>query len=126
MRGSDSMDKGRERRNSKRLPIELHLSINHMFRQNYEELKGLDAKIDVYDISKSGIGFVSRDKLPKGYYFNAKIGLYKKEYFYAVVKIVRSIERESEECEYGAEFVGLAPFLADKIDSYEKNIEQRI
>ena len=41
----------------------------------------------------------------------------------AVIKIVRIAEKE-DKILYGAEFVGLAPFLALKIDAYERSIVQ--
>ncbi len=117
------MDKGYERRKYHRLPIELHLAISHMFRQDYEEIGGLDADINVFDISKSGIGFVSSAGLPINYYFDAKIILGEKDYFSTVVKVVRKGINTESEYVYGAEFVGLAPFLADKVDKYERKLK---
>ena len=111
-----------ERRRYKRLPIGLHLEINHMFRQDYQMINNLDAEISVFDISKSGIGFISEAELPLYYYFNAKIKLNQDNYFYTVVKIVRASQNTEHEYVYGAEFVGLAPFLANKIDSYEDEL----
>lgn len=114
------MDQGYERRRYRRLPIELHLAISHMFRQDYEEIVGLDAEVNVFDISKSGIGFISRAELPLNYYFDAKIVLGEKDFFSTVVKVIRKNTEEDSEFVYGAEFVGLAPFLADKVDAYER------
>lgn len=117
------MDKGYERRRYRRLPIELHLAISHMFRQDYEEICGLEADIQVFDISKSGIGFISKAVLPLNYYFDAKIVLSDKDFFSTVVKVVRKSSHADDEYMYGAEFVGLAPFLADKVDTYERKLK---
>ena len=117
------MDKGYERRRYRRLPIELHLAISHMFRQDYEEIAGLDAALEVFDISKAGIGFISGADLPLNYYFDAKIILSEKDYFSTVVKVVRKSADGVEKYIYGAEFVGLAPFLADKVDAYERKLK---
>ncbi len=114
------MDQGYERRRYRRLPIELHLAVSHMFRQDYEEIVGLDAEIEVFDISKAGIGFMSSAVLPLNYYFDAKIVLDEHDFFSTVVKVVRKGEQEKDKIMYGAEFVGLAPFLADKVDAYER------
>ncbi len=116
------MNKGYERRKYHRLPIELHLAISHMFRQDYEEITGLDAAIDVFDISKAGIGFISSAELPLNYYFDAKITLSEKDYFSTVVKVIRKSTEGHEKFVYGAEFIGLAPFLADKVDIYERKL----
>lgn len=113
-----------ERRKHKRLPIELQLSINKMFRQNNEVIDNLDASVKVIDISKSGMGFVSKAVLPLDFYFDGKIVLDNKDFFYAVIKIVRirNWGTDSDEYFYGCEFVGLAPFLANKIDTYGEHV----
>lgn len=115
-----------ERRRHKRLPIELSLEIKKIYKQDYVIIEDVDTEISVLDISKSGIGFVSKAKLPIDYYFDGKIKLGEADYFYAVVHIVRG-EVQKDGCGnyYGAEFVGLAPFLANKIDDYEKTIDTK-
>ncbi len=114
-----------DRRKDKRLPIELQLEINHMFRQGNQIIDNMEARIEVVNISKSGVGFVSEAVLPLQFYFNVRIKLCEKEFFYAVVKIIRKQKTEEEKYEYGAEFVGLAPFLADKIDVYENSLSEK-
>lgn len=110
-----------ERRKCQRVPVSLQMDINELFKQDNIKLVNLDVEIAVFDISKTGIGFESTSELPTGYYFNAKIELGNKEYFYSVIRIVRSVYRkDSPAIYYGAEFVGLAPFLANKIDEYSK------
>ncbi|MBQ1688302.1 MAG: PilZ domain-containing protein [Lachnospiraceae bacterium] len=112
-----------ERRRHKRLPIELSLEIKKIYKQDYVIIEDVDTEISVINISKSGIGFVSKAKLPIDYYFDGKIRLGDNDYFYAVVHIVRGeVQEEGNGNLYGAEFVGLAPFLANKIDDYEKRL----
>ena len=112
-----------ERRQYKRLPIELTLEIKKVYKQDYIVIEDVDAEIMVFDISKSGIGFVSKARLPIDYYFDGKIKLGDGDYFYAVIHIVRGeVTADGRGNSYGAEFVGLAPFLANKIDDYESNV----
>ena len=112
-----------ERRRYKRLPLELHLKINEMFKQDHIVIKNTDVKITVFDISKNGIGFVSREIMPVGYYFSGMIRLGEKDFFRVVIQIVRVSNGERDDLRvYGAIFVGLAPFLADKVDAYEKGL----
>lgn len=114
------MSGGFERRRYTRLPISLVLNVNKLYNQQEIILGEQDARLDVFDISKQGIGFVSDAAFPADYYFDARIELSKKDYIYAVIKIVRVTETGDGKRKYGAEFVGLAPFLAAKIDDYEK------
>ncbi len=108
-----------ERRKNKRLPIHLELEVNQLFKQDEELISNLDEDIEVYNISRTGIGFISRSDLPINYYFNAMIEFEDGNYFYCVLKIVRKEIKETHNL-YGCEFVGLAEFLANKVDDYEK------
>jgi c-di-GMP-binding flagellar brake protein YcgR len=111
-----------ERRRYKRLPIKLELAINELFRQDNEVISHVDQEIYVINVSKTGIGFECASDLPLSYYFDARIDFDEKNYFYCVVKIVRK-ENQEDTYLYGCEFVGLAEFLADKVDSYEATLE---
>lgn len=107
-----------ERRKHKRIPINLQLEVNQVFKQDNEVIGNLDAEIEVVNISKTGIGFKSTDDLPLNYYFNAKIEFDHKEFIRCVLKIVRKFEKE-DVFDYGCEFVGLAEYLLSKIEAYE-------
>lgn len=112
-----------ERRRYRRLPIVLHLEVDEIFKQDYVVIKNLNASVEVYDISKSGIGFISEASMPLGYYFRCRITLSNNDFFYGVIRIIRASMNDEKKV-YGAEFVGLAPFLADKVDHYEKFLDQ--
>lgn len=113
----------KDRRRYKRLPIELHLEVDEVFKQDNVVIKNLNASVSVFDISRSGIGFISEASLPLGYYFRARINLGNGDFFYGVIQIVRANLKDGKNI-YGAEFVGLAPFLADKVDAYEKSLDK--
>ncbi|MBP1754232.1 MAG: PilZ protein [Firmicutes bacterium] len=114
----------KDRRKYKRLPIELHLEVDEVFKQDHIVIKDLNASVSVTDISRSGIGFISEGSLPLGYYFRGRINLGDGDFFYVVLQIVRAHISENSYKIYGAEFVGLAPFLADKVDKYEKKMNR--
>lgn len=120
------MDSIYEKRRYKRLPITLNLEVKQIYKQDYEVINGIDTSIQVFNISKNGIGFICKTKLPTGYYFNSKIQLGEDDFFYSVIQIIRCSVRNEEEYLLGAEFVGLAPFLANKIEEYEKRLENKI
>jgi hypothetical protein len=113
-----------DRRRYRRLHIELHLEVDEVFKQDYIVIKDLNASVLVFDISKNGIGFISEASLPLGYYFRGRINLGDGDFFYVVIQIVRAHITENNSKVYGAEFVGLAPFLADKVDKYEKKLNK--
>lgn len=110
-----------DRRKFKRLPIELQLEVDEVFKQDNVIIKDLNASVKVFDISRSGIGFISEADLPLSYYFRGRINLGDDDFFYVVMRIVWAHVNDGMKL-YGAEFVGLAPFLADKVDKYEKSL----
>lgn len=114
----------KNRRKYKRLPIELHLEVDEVFKQDYIVIKDLNASVSVFDISRCGIGFLSEASLPLGYYFRGRINLGDDDFIYVVLQIVRAHISECNNMVYGAEFIGLASFLADKVDKYEKKLDR--
>ena len=99
------------KRRSKRLDVDMSLTISDIFKQDNVKIENIDAPIRVTNISKSGIGFETEATLPLGYYFNAKINLGNTESsLYTVVRIIRA-EGTPYGMYYGCEFIGLAPIL---------------
>ena len=46
-----------EMRREKRWPIELQLEISSLFKQDNVKVENINAPIEVFDVSKAGIGF---------------------------------------------------------------------
>jgi len=115
-----------DKRRSERLPINLSLNISDLFKQdNKLVISDLDSPIEVVDISKHGIGFVSECILPDGYFFNAKIELGSEDSsIFTVVKIVRSDALSRDQYMYGATFEGISDTISDLIDEYAKKIKK--
>ncbi|WP_205839255.1 PilZ domain-containing protein [Velocimicrobium porci] len=118
------MNNGYERRKYRRLPLNLTLGVSKLYKQDYIELNDINVDLEVVDISKAGIGFRTQKELPVDYYFDGRIELVDNDFFYAVVKIIRRQKLEDQNYIYGAKFVGLAPFLADKVDIYGRKIDE--
>lgn len=121
MQEKDSID----RRKYKRLPIDIRLEVDEIFKQDYVVIKDINASAFVFDISRNGIGFICETELPIGYYFRAYINLGEGDFFHVVIRIIRATTSEFHRYVYGSEFVGLAPFLADKVDKYDKKLKLR-
>ena len=112
-----------DKRRSKRLPIQLELVVSKLFRQEASATIEMNESIRVVDVSKRGIGFVSKNELPLNYYFNARLELGSQENsLYCVVKIIRKNQKEDGTFSYGCEFIGMAPVLGSIFDEYEKSL----
>ncbi|MGN0368401.1 MAG: PilZ domain-containing protein [Wujia sp.] len=104
-----------EKRKNTRLPIKLKLEVSNLFKQDGAKIDNLDAEIEVFDISRAGIGFMSLSKLPVDYYFNATIEFENREdIILSVVKILYVTPIGESGYRYGCEFVGL-PAMYDHI-----------
>lgn len=115
-----------ERRRSKRIPVHIDLCICDLFKQDTTGIHDLDSPIEVFDISRHGIGFISECILPVGYYFNAKVDLYDEQIptAFTVVKIVRCEAVDNRHYRYGCEFAKPAENIYTILDlcstSYQK------
>ena len=56
-----------ENRRSQRVPAIMHLQVSSVFKQNNVHVNNLNAPIEVIDISKYGMGFVTKSILPIGF-----------------------------------------------------------
>ena len=114
-----------DQRHSKRLPVNISLKIESLYRQDHEVLEDLNESIVVQNISKTGIGFEASHELPLNYYFNAHITIDDEKHFFGVLKIIRKDSMEQRYF-YGCEFVGLASVLSSYIDEYQKEVETEV
>jgi len=101
------------RRKSKRTLMETNLTITGMNGQEPKEVA-----IEIVDVSKEGIGFVSKDILPIGGMYETYLTIWTKEVIHAFLRIVR-IELKEEGCYYGASFVGMPELDAKRIEVYQ-------
>lgn len=114
-----------EKRRDKRLKAELSLRISSLFKQDNVLVGNINAPIQVTDISKGGIGFISESELPLGFYFNADIQLGEEDAsLYCVVKIIRKEVVDGMNM-YGCEMVGLAPVLSYIFENYERTLNSK-
>ena len=117
-----------EKRRHKRLDLDVSLQLERLDEDGVTTLKFVH--VDVTDISRSGLGFTSKQELAVGSYFDTKIQIWTKDIIEAIINIVRCKEDE-EGYHYGATFVGMIDKDALKIDVYqmffaeqEQNMEQ--
>lgn len=109
-------------RKEKRWPAKLELEISSLFKQDNVRVEDINAPIEVFDVSKAGIGFKSKSVLPIGYYFNARLVLGEKDALNCVVRIIR--QQQGEEYVYGCEIVGTASIMDYVINDYAASFDK--
>lgn len=110
-----------EHRRSKRVKVKLKLEVSSVFKQDNIKVSNINAPIEVVDISRSGLAFITESILPIGYYFNSRLEFENKEdCLSCVVRIVRRSERDDGTTLYGCEFVGMASVFDYIFDDIEK------
>ena len=112
-----------EMRREKRWPIELQLEISSLFKQDNVKVENINAPIEVFDVSKAGIGFRTKSVLPIGYYFNAGLVLGDKGTLNCVVRIIRQ-QQDGDENIYGCEIVGTASIMDYLFNDYAASLSQ--
>lgn len=115
-----------EKRRYRRLPISLKLEVSEVFKQDNKVIHDLNAEIEVFDISKNGIGFTTTTLIPEGYYFNATMTLQSSDQkLMTVVKILHRSELPDNRYRYGCEFTGMAGIFDFVFNDYEKMIDEQ-
>lgn len=105
-----------EKRKHKRLDLDVSVQLERLDEEGVTTLKYVH--VEVTDISRSGIGFSSAQRLETGTYYDTKVQIWTKEVVDAVIEIVRRNETENG-YQYGATFIGMTDTDALKIDIYQ-------
>lgn len=115
-----------EMRREKRWPAKLKLEISSLFKQDNVKVENINAPIEVFDVSKAGIGFKSKSVLPIGYYFNARLEL-GNDALNCVVRIIRQQDDPNAEGGagyiYGCELVGTASIMDYVFNDYAAELQ---
>lgn len=102
-----------EKRKSRRIDLESHLVIKRI-DNGIEDY----VKINIQDLSKSGVGFVSKEDLELDTVYESHITIWTKEVIHVLLKIARKVEHEDGFL-YGATFMGLSEVDAFRIEVYD-------
>ena len=112
-----------EKRQTKRLPIGIKLSVTNLYKENVNTIMDLELPVEVIDISSKGIGFVSRCILPVGYFFIANLELAEDlPQIITDVRIIRSEALDKERYRYGCEFVSISPSVSQMLDEFSQRL----
>lgn len=102
-----------ERRKNKRIELDAKLMVKRLDDNSEEEVI-----IEVFDISKTGIGFNCRKALTIGAVYEAYLTLWTKEVIHSFIEIVR-IEKKENTFVYGGIFIGMPEMDIKRIEIYE-------
>jgi len=105
-----------DRRKNKRLELDVSLQLERLNDGAVTTIKYID--VEIFDISKSGMGFTSKRELELGTFYDAKVQIWTKEVIEAVIEVVRC-EKQGDRYVYGSVFIGLMDRDALKIQIYE-------
>ena len=90
-----------ERRKSKRTELRSKLIVKRLDSNEHVEVR-----VEVKDVSRTGIGFYSEDLLDIGAVYEAYLTIWTKEVIHAFIEIIR-IEKEPDIFQYGGLFIGM-------------------
>ena len=104
-----------DRRKDKRTELPTNVIIKKMVGSSNKEVE-----IEVIDLSRSGLGFVCKDKLEIGEVYESFLTIWTKEVIHAFLQIVRiEMQDGGKSFLYGASFVGLPELDASRIGVYQ-------
>lgn len=96
----------KERRKDTRHRVNISLSVCELYQQEQTIVSGLNTPIEVENISKGGLCFVSEAIFPLNYYFNATLDFADtSEPLFTIVKIIRCEIVSRDVYRYGCEFM---------------------
>ncbi len=102
-----------ERRKNKRIALESKLLIKRLDGEAHNEID-----INIVDVSRTGVGFTSRQALQIGEIYESYLTIWTKEVLHAFLQIVR-IELKGQDYVYGAIFIGMPEMDASRIAVYQ-------
>lgn len=108
-----------EKRKNKRTEL-----LSKIILKRLDGAKVEEADIDVTDVSKTGVGFTSKQVLTIGAVYESYLTIWTREVLHAFVEIVR-IEKVSDGYSYGAIFIGMPEMDAARIETYQ-TVEEEI
>ena len=106
-----------EKRRDKRHELHVHLVLKPITATMETDTLQLD--VEVTDASHGGIGFLSKELLEVGTYYDAKLQIWSKAVVQTILEIVRRVELKDGSYNYGAKFIGMNDKDAIKFDIYD-------
>lgn len=111
-----SRRKMEEKRRDRRMSLSAKLLIKNMTDASGREE---EVKIEVLDVSKTGVGFISDIPLEIGAVYETRLKIWTDEVIHAFLKVVRIEQTKEERYICGTIFIGLSEIDAKRIEVYD-------
>ncbi len=105
-----------EKRRDRRMSLSAKLFIKNM---NDDSVKADEVEIEVLNVSKTGVGFISHIPLSMGAVYETHLKLWTDEVIHAFLKVVRLEDNGDGRYICGTIFMGLPEMNAKRIEIYE-------
>ncbi len=105
-----------EKRGSARMSLSAHLLLKNM---GDEAAREEAVKIEVLDVSKTGVGFICDVPLEIGAVYETHLKIWTDEVIHAFLKVVRIEQTKEERYTCGTIFIGLPEMNAKRIEVYD-------
>ncbi len=105
-----------EKRKYRRLDLSVTLKLEYINDASEKAVR--EVEVEVFDLSRAGIGFHSKEKLDPDGFYDTNMVIWTKEIVPCVIHIVREVPDETG-YRYGGLFVGMNDIEQRKINIYE-------
>ncbi len=103
-----------EKRKDRRMELESTLIMKRLDKDGGDK----EIKIDVINVSKSGVGFQCAEELEIGAVYEGFLRIWMKEVIHTFIEVVR-MERSGDSINYGGLFIGMPEMESHRIDVYD-------
>lgn len=111
-----SKRKMEEKRRDRRMSLSAKLLIKNMTDATGKEE---EVRIEVLDVSKTGVGFICDIPLEIGAVYETRLKIWTDEVIHAFLKVVRIEQTKEERYVCGTIFIGLSEIDAKRIEVYD-------
>lgn len=108
-----------EKRSARRMDISVKIKLNELYNSKSDIARKEEIEVDVFNISKYGMGFRTKENLSVDSFYDAKMILWTKEKIDTIIEIVRKEEKNDGSILYGCKFIGMVAADLIKIQIYE-------
>lgn len=108
-----------EKRSAKRMEIDVRIRLSELYNSESDVSRKEELDVEVVNISKHGMAFISRENLNVNSFYDAKMVLWTKEKVDSIIEIVRKEKIDDNQFLYGCKFIGMVAADMIKIQIYE-------
>ncbi len=101
------------------MDIDVRIKLSTVDNNSANVISDREIDVDVVNLSKDGLAFVSDEKFELNTYYDTEVLLWTKEKIQTVLEVVRTETHEDGRTLFGCRFIGIMPVDQLKIQIYE-------